>query len=172
MKTAIYPGSFDPVTLGHFDIIKRASGLFDCLIIGVLRNSSKSYLFSEEERVNMLRSVTGDMANVQVCAFDGLLVDFCQEMHADVVIRGLRSAGDMEYELPMAAVNRKLSEKVETIWLSASPGYAAVSSSAVREILSYGRSAEGFVPEKLVPFVDGKGAGNAAGKEKLTLISG
>lgn len=167
MTTAVYPGSFDPVTLGHLDIIARAAGLFDCLIVGVLRNSSKSYLFSEEERVNMLRSVTDGMANVQVCAFDGLLVDFCQEMRADVVIRGLRSAGDMEYELPMAAVNRKLSDRVETIWLSARPEYAAVSSSVVREILSYGRSAEGFVPEKLVPFVDGKGKETAAGKEKL-----
>lgn len=151
MATAIYPGTFDPVTLGHLDIIRRSSKLFDVVIVGVLHNSSKRPLFSEEERVNMLRRVTENMENVRICTFQGLLADFFKETNADVVIRGLRDAADCSYELSMASVNRMLNRDVETVYLPARPEYAAVSSSVVREILSCGGSAEGFVPEEILP---------------------
>ena len=108
MKTAIYPGSFDPVTLGHFDIIKRSSEIFDQVIVGVLCNNAKSPLFSVEERVKMLEEVTKDIPNVEVQSFDGLLVDFMRQNHAKVIVRGLRAITDFEYELQLAQMNREV----------------------------------------------------------------
>ena len=121
MKTAVFPGSFDPVTSGHLDLIKRASKMFDRLILGVLINSSKKPLLTVEERVRLLKEVTKDLKNVEVEAFDGLLVDFVDRCDADVIVRGLRTSNDFEYELPLAQANYKLNESADTIFLATSP---------------------------------------------------
>ena len=136
MKTAVFPGSFDPVTSGHLDLIKRASKMFDRLILGVLINSSKKPLLTVEERVRLLKEVTKDLKNVEVEAFDGLLVDFVDRCDADVIVRGLRTSNDFEYELPLAQANYKLNESADTIFLATSPEYSYISSSAVKELIS------------------------------------
>ena len=124
MKTAIYPGSFDPVTLGHFDIIKRSSEIFDQVIVGVLCNNAKSPLFSVEERVKMLEEVTKDIPNVEVQSFDGLLVDFMRQNHAKVIVRGLRAITDFEYELQLAQMNRVIAPEIDTLFLTTNLKYA------------------------------------------------
>lgn len=150
MRIGIYPGSFDPVTLGHLDIIERASRLVDKLIIGVLVNGAKSPMFSTEERVELIKKVTKDMPNVVVEANDGLLVDFAEAKNADVIIRGLRAVTDFEYELQIAQTNHKLNPKVDTVFLTTSVEYSYVSSSIVREVASYGGDISQFVPECIV----------------------
>ena len=148
MKKAIYPGSFDPVTLGHLDIIRRSASLVDHLIVGVLNNSTKTPLFSVDERVNMLREVTKDLPNVEVLSFSGLLVDFAAEHNVSVIIRGLRAVTDFEYELQIAQTNRKLSgETLDTMFLTTSLEYAYLSSSSVKEIASFGGNIEACVPD-------------------------
>ncbi len=144
---AIYPGSFDPVTLGHLDLIERAAKLTDELIIGILNNNSKSPLFSVEERVNMLKEVTRHISNVRIECFDGLLVDFATKMDASLIIRGLRSVTDYEYELQMAQTNRMLNSKVDTIFLNTCPEYATISSSMVKEVAMHKGDISQFVPE-------------------------
>ena len=146
MRTGIYPGSFDPVTLGHFDIIERSSKIFDRLIVGVLQNSSKSPLFSTEERVNMLRKVTEGLDNVEIMSFNGLLVDFVRANEASVVVRGLRAITDFEYEFQMTALNYQLSQELETLFIMSPPQYMYLSSSIVREIASLGGDVARFVP--------------------------
>ena len=133
MTRAIYPGSFDPVTLGHLDIIKRASKIFDELIVGVLNNNSKSPLFSVEKRVKMLNDVVKDLPNVKVMSFEGLLVDFARKVDAQIIVRGLRAVTDFEYELQMSQTNTVLNENVDTIFFTTSLEYAYLSSSTVRE---------------------------------------
>ena len=147
MKTAIYPGSFDPVTLGHIDVIKRASKLFDHLIIGVLNNRAKTPLFSVEERVKMLEEVTKDIQNVEVKSFAGLTVDFAKECNANAVVRGLRAITDFEYELQMSQTNHKLEPNVETMFLTTSIEYSYLSSTTVKEIAAFGGDITQFVPE-------------------------
>ena len=147
MKTAIYPGSFDPVTLGHFDIIKRSSEIFDQVIVGVLCNNAKSPLFSVEERVKMLEDVTSYLPNVEVRAFGGLLVDFVHQCQADVIVRGLRAITDFEYELQMAQTNRVLAPDVDTMFLTTSLEYAYLSSTTVKEVAAFGGDISKFVPE-------------------------
>ena len=150
MKTAIYPGSFDPVTLGHYDIIERSSKIFDRLIVGVLNNSAKSPLFSVEERVKMLKDVTKGLPNVEVMAFDGLLIDFARAKEAQVIVRGLRAVTDFEYELQNAQTNRKLSgDRLDTVFLTTSLEYAYLSSSSVKEIASF----NGDISQCVPPFV-------------------
>lgn len=149
MSKAIYPGSFDPVTLGHLDIIERSAKIVDELVIGVLNNSAKSPLFSVEERVIMLREVTKNLSNVSVVAFQGLLVDFAEEIHANVIIRGLRAVTDFEYELQMTQTNKKLNPDVETIFLTTNVQYSYLSSSIVKEIGKYSRPLEHFVPKQI-----------------------
>lgn len=144
---AIYPGSFDPVTYGHLDIIKRSSRLVDELIVGVLNNNAKSPLFSTEERVKMLQEVTQDIPNVKVVMFEGLLVDFAKQMDAGMVIRGLRAITDFEYELQMAQTNHKLAKELETIFLTTSLEYSFLSSTIVKEVATYGGDISQFVPE-------------------------
>lgn len=134
---AVYPGSFDPVTLGHEDIIKRSSRIMDKVIVGVLRNQSKSPLFSVSERVDMLMQVTEGMTNVEVRAFDGLLVDFVRQCRADVIIRGLRAITDFEYELQLSQTNRVIAPQVDTIFLTTNLKYSYLSSSIVKEIAMY-----------------------------------
>lgn len=153
-KYAIYPGSFDPVTLGHLDIIKRGSDIFDHLIVGVLNNSSKSPLFSLEQRVNMLREATSDLPNVSIEAFDGLLVDFAKDKNISVIVRGLRAVTDFEYELQIAQSNRKVSPTLDTVFLTTSIEYSYLSSSIVREYASYGVDVSGFVPANVLPMLD------------------
>lgn len=149
MKTAIYPGSFDPVTLGHLDIIKRASGLFDKLIIGILVNPNKIPLFSLEERISMLREVTREIPNIEITSFEGLLVDYCRMNQIDGIIRGVRGAMDFDYELPMAQINQSLYPKTQTVFLAASPEYSYISSSGVKELASFGGDYSGMVPEEV-----------------------
>lgn len=149
MKKAIYPGSFDPVTLGHIDIIKRAAGLFDTLVIGVLVNRNKTPYFTLEERMEMLREVTRDIPNVEITSFEGLLVDYCKMNQVDGIIRGVRGATDFDYELPMAQINQKLYPESQTVFLAASPEYSYVSSSAVKELASFGGDYRSMLPEEV-----------------------
>jgi pantetheine-phosphate adenylyltransferase len=138
MRKAVYPGSFDPVTFGHLDIIERSARMSDHLIIGVLNNNSKSPLFSVEERVNMLKSLTRDLKNVEVMAFGGLLVDFVRANQADAVIRGLRAVTDFEYEMQIAQTNRVIAPEVDTVFLTTNLKYSYLSSSIVKEIAAFG----------------------------------
>ena len=146
MKRAIYPGSFDPVTYGHIEIIKRASEIFDELIVGVLENRAKTPLFSIDERVNILNEVLTDLDNVTVNSYDGLLVDFTVQENAGVIVRGLRAVTDFDYELQLAQTNRVLHKEIDTVFLATSLRYAYLSSSTVREVASYGGDIEKFVP--------------------------
>ncbi len=149
MKSAIYPGSFDPVTYGHIDIIKRAADIFDNLTVSVLNNKVKTPLFSVEERVNILKEVTKDIPNVSVESYEGLLVEYCKMSNASVIIRGLRAITDFEYELQLAQTNRKLGDEVDTVFLTTSLEYAYLSSSTVKEVASFGGDISKFVP----PFI-------------------
>lgn len=150
MKSAIYPGSFDPVTLGHLDIIRRSAGLTDHLIVGVLNNSSKTPLFSLDERVNMLKEATKDIPNVEIVSFSGLLVDFAKQKDCNVVIRGLRAVTDFEYELAMSQTNRVVNPDIDTIFLNTSLKYAYLSSSIVKEVAQYGGDVSKFVPANVI----------------------
>ena len=149
MLRAIYPGSFDPVTFGHIDIIRRSSRLVDELIVGVLNNNAKSPLFSVEERVRMLKEVTSDIPNIRILPFGGLLVDFAREVEAGMVIRGLRAITDFEYELQMAQTNHKLEPDLETAFLTTSLEYSYLSSTTVKEVAAFGGDISQFVPESV-----------------------
>ncbi len=145
MRIAVYPGSFDPVTLGHMDVISRSSRLFDKLIVGVLVNSSKIPLFSAEERVNMIKGVVSEYHNVEVRAFDGLLVEFARMCDATAVVRGLRAVTDFEYELQMSQTNHIIAPDIDTIFLTTNLNYAYLSSSVVKEVARYGGDISKFV---------------------------
>lgn len=147
MKIGVYPGSFDPVTFGHLDIIERSAKLFDKLYIGVLNNSSKKSMFTAEERVELLREVTKNIPNVVVDSFDGLLVEYVEVIGADAIIRGLRAVTDFEYEIQIAQMNHALNPRVDTIYLTTSTQYAYLSSSIVKEIAMYHGEVTKFVPE-------------------------
>ena len=166
MVRAIYPGSFDPATFGHLDIIKRASALFDEVIVGVLNNSAKSPLFSVEERVNILENITADIPNVTITSFDGLSVNFARSCGAKVIIRGLRAITDFEYELQMAQTNRVLATDVDTMFLTTSLQYAYLSSTTVKEAASFGADISKFVPEYVIRCVEEKYAGKVRQEEK------
>lgn len=146
MAVAVYPGSFDPVTLGHQDIIERSSKIMERVIVGVLKNNSKSPLFSVEERVNMLKEVTKEIPNVKIDSFSGLLIDYAKSLNATIVVRGLRAITDFEYELQFAQTNRKLAPKIDTIFLFTSLEYAYLSSTTVKEVASFGGDILEFVP--------------------------
>lgn len=148
MKAAIYPGSFDPVTYGHLDIIRRAADIFDELTISVLNNVNKTPLFSAEERVKILEEATKDIPNVRIESFSGLLVDYAKQRDVRVIVRGLRAITDFEYELQNAQTNRLLSkEKLDTMFFTTSLEYAYLSSTTVKEIASFGGDISGCVPE-------------------------
>ena len=147
MRRAIYPGSFDPVTFGHLDIIRRASKIVDELVVGVLNNNSKTPLFSVENRVKMLEEVVRDIPNVKVMSFEGLLVDFAKKIDAQIIVRGLRAVTDFEYELQMSQTNHKLEPNVETMFLTTSIEYSYLSSTTVKEIAAFGGDITQFVPE-------------------------
>ena len=143
---ALYPGSFDPITNGHLDLIERASRLADRLIVAILRNEEKRSLFSIEERMEMLHEVVGRFANVEVASFNGLLVDFAVECGASVIVRGIRAVSDYEYELQMALMNRRLRPQIETVFLMSGEAYSFISSRLVKEVIKLGGNISGLVP--------------------------
>ena len=150
MKRAIYPGSFDPVTFGHLDIIERSAKIFDEVIIGVLNNSAKNALFTVEERVAMIEDLVRQYPNVTVDSFDGLLVDYAKKKEAAVIIRGLRAVTDFEYEIQIAQTNKVEYPELETIFLTTGLHYSYLSSTIVRQFASYGGDITQFVPEAVV----------------------
>ena len=145
-KIAVYAGSFDPVTYGHIDIIKRASKIFDHIIVAVEHNTEKEPLFDVRERVSMIKTVTRNMPNVRIDDFTGLAVDYVSKSKANVLIRGLRMVSDFEYEFQMALTNRKLNEKIETIFLMPNEAYSYLSSTLIKEAASLGADVKNFVP--------------------------
>ena len=149
---AIYPGSFDPITSGHLDLIERGSAFFDKLIVAILRNDEKEALFSVDERMEMLSEVVGQFVNVEVASFDGLLVDYAVERGASVILRGIRAVSDYEYELQMALMNRRLRPNIETVFLLASEAHSFISSRLVKEVIRLGGNIAGLVP----PAIEGK----------------
>ena len=150
---AIYPGSFDPITLGHVDIIKRAAEKFDVLYVGVLVNSSKNPLFSIENRVSMIKEVLKDIPNVEVISFDGLLVDYCKNNGIKTIVRGLRAITDFDYELQIAQTNRLLANDIDTVFLATGLEYSYLSSSIVKEVASYGGDISKSVPSCICDMV-------------------
>lgn len=149
---ALYPGSFDPITSGHLDLIERASALFDKLIVAILRNDQKEALFSVDERIEMLTEVTRGFPNVEVGSFHGLLVDYAAERGASVILRGIRAVSDYEYELQMALMNRRLRRDIETVFLMAGEAHSFISSRLVKEVISLGGDIAGLVP----PSIEGR----------------
>ena len=156
MRTAVYPGSFDPPTHGHVDIIRRASALFDKLVIGVGVNSAKASLFDANERLEMLKIEADKFTNIEVSTFDGLLVEFARQKGATVIVRGLRAVSDFENEFQMALANRKLAPEVETVFLTTSPEHMFVSSSIVKEIAALGGPVDVFVSSEVAKRLLGK----------------
>jgi len=145
-RIAIYPGSFDPLTNGHVDIIARGARLFDQIVVGLLNNPEKAPLFSVEEREGIIREVFADLGNVEVDVFHGLLVDYARRRRASVIVRGLRAISDFEYEMQMALMNRRLSPDIETVFMMPAETYTYVSSRLVKEIFSLGGDVSGLVP--------------------------
>jgi len=150
MATALYPGTFDPVTLGHVDLIRRAAKLFDEVIVGVAGNRDKSPLFTFEERVALLEQVVSGMENVRVIGFNNLLIDCVREQNADTILRGLRAVSDFEYEFQLAAMNRHLDPGIETTFLTPAESYAFLSSTLIKEVASLGGDVSEFVPPQVM----------------------
>ncbi len=153
MQTAVYPGSFDPCTNGHLDIIRRASKLFGKVVVAVLVNEKKNPMFSFEERVELLKKATADIENVEICSFSGLLAEFMEQNAYNMIIKGLRAVSDYEYEFQMALTNRALCDKVETVFMPCSSEFMFLSSSIVKEIAKYNGELKGLVPEELIPII-------------------
>ncbi|WP_127474850.1 pantetheine-phosphate adenylyltransferase [Sulfurivermis fontis] len=148
--TAIYPGTFDPITNGHSDIIERAARLFDKVVVAIAASSKKQPAFTLEERVAMAQAALADLSNVEVCGFDTLLADYVQQRGAQVILRGLRAVSDFEYEFQLASMNRRLAPKVETLFLTPAENYAFISSSLVKEVASLGGDVSAFVHPKVL----------------------
>ena len=150
MRIAVYPGSFDPITNGHLDIISRASKLYDKVIVGVLNNSGKTPLFTAEERMDMINHMITDLDNVSCDVFDGLLVDFAKSKGATVIVKGLRTVADFEYELQMALLNKALNPDYETMFMMTNTKFSYISSSMVKEVAKYHGELEGLVPKNVI----------------------
>lgn len=162
MRRAVCPGSFDPVTKGHLDIVRRAAGLFDEVVVAVGVNPSKNRLFDAEERMQMLREAVADLDNVKVDGFTGLLTDFCTAHDVHAIVKGLRAAGDFEFELPMAQMNAHLTD-VETVFVATDPAYAFISSSLVKEVAGLGGDVAAFVPDLVLERLTARLAERARG---------
>lgn len=162
MKRAVCPGSFDPITNGHLDVIERASGLFDEVTIAVLMNSSKSGLFTVDERVEIIRDCVKHLSNVTVDTWSGLLVDYCLAHEIKAIVKGLRAVSDFDYELQMAQINLQL-KGVDTLLMATKPAFSFLSSSLVREISSYGGDVSAFVPQKVAAALSAKASQNRKG---------
>lgn len=156
MRIAVYPGSFDPITNGHLDIIERASRVYDKLVVGVLSNKSKKPLFSAEERVDMIRTVTGHLDNVEVDSFTGLLVNFAASKGATVIVKGLRTVADFEYEFQMALLNKALNPEYETMFMMTDTKYSYISSSMVKELAGFHGNMRGLVPCEIIENIEEK----------------
>lgn len=156
MQTAVYPGSFDPITCGHLDIIERASRIYDKVVVGVLNNVNKNPIFTADERAEMIRSVTKGLNNVEVDTFTGLLVDFASKKNAAVIIKGLRTVADFEYEFQMALLNKALNPEFETVFLMTDTKYSYISSSMVKEVAKYHGELSGLVPDPIVELIKKK----------------
>jgi len=152
----VYPGSFDPITLGHLDIIQRASKAFDRVYVTILVNHKKTYLFRIEERLAMIRKACSDIPNVEACFYDGLLIEFARQMHAQTILRGLRSASDFEFELQMANLNKQLAPEIETYFMATSPALSYISSTAVRELAMFHADISNYVPISIVKDIQSK----------------
>ena len=150
MKIAVYPGSFDPITNGHLDIIKRGAKVFDKIIVAVLVNVDKKYLFENDERVELIKKVTRDIENVEVRSFNGLLVNFLKEYNTNIILKGLRTTFDFEYELQMAFMNNELDSNIETVCMMSSSKNLHISSSCVKQVAKFGGNIEGLVPTEIV----------------------
>lgn len=156
MNIAIYPGSFDPITNGHLDIITRGAKIYDKLIVAVLVNMDKKCLFTIEERVELIKRVTKHIDNVEVLSFDGLLVDFAKLHNSKVILKGLRTMSDFEYEFQMALMNSKLDSDIETVFMMTSSAYSYVSSSSVKQVAKFGGNISGLVPKELILEIEEK----------------
>ncbi|MFD1677256.1 pantetheine-phosphate adenylyltransferase [Alicyclobacillus fodiniaquatilis] len=150
MRRAVYPGSFDPITLGHLDILQHAAALFDEVVVAVLHNPLKQPLFTVEERLEHVTLATSAYANVRTEAFAGLLVDYCREKQIDVVVRGLRNASDLQSEMPMAQMNQTLHSQIHTVFVPSAPAFSFVSSSLVKDVAMHGGDVSQFVPKHVL----------------------
>ncbi|MEE1350768.1 MAG: pantetheine-phosphate adenylyltransferase [Clostridia bacterium] len=156
MRIAVYPGSFDPITNGHLDIIERASRIFDKVIVGVLKNKNKKPKFSADERVMLIEKATSKLTNVEVASFDGLLVDFARKYGANIIIKGLRTVNDFEYEFQMALLNKTLDSECETMFMMTNSKYSYISSSMVNELAGYNGDLAGLVPTEVIQYIKDK----------------
>ena len=156
MRTAIYPGSFDPITNGHLDIIKRGAEIFDKIIVAVLINVDKKGLFNIEERVELIKKATYDIKNIEIISFQGLLIDLLKEKNSNVILRGLRAVSDFEYEMQMALMNNKLNSDVETVFMMTSPENSFLSSSAIKQVAKFGGNINGLVPNNIIKDIEKK----------------
>lgn len=146
IKKAVVPGSFDPITFGHLDIIERSAKIFDEIHVSVLNNMSKTGFFSIEERIELIRAVTKDIPNVHVNYFEGLLVDYCEQIGARTIVRGLRAVSDFEYEMQLTSMNKKLNDEIETLYMMTNNQYSFISSSMTKEVAKYGGNVNDIVP--------------------------
>ena len=153
MKVSVYPGSFDPITNGHLDIIKRASRVCDEVIVGVLINPEKNGLLTIDKRVELIERVTADIPNVRVESFSGLLINFMKEKGASVIVKGLRAVTDFEYELSMALMNNKLDPNIETVFLMTNAQFSFLSSSSIKQVAMFGGCMNGLIPDEIIPDV-------------------
>lgn len=160
MNIAIVPGSFDPVTNGHLDIIKRTSALFDVVYVSILSNSAKTPLFSVEERIELIKRVTAGIENVRVETFTGLLVDYARERKANFIVKGLRAVSDFEYEFQMSMINKHLAPEIETFFITTSSEYSYLSSSIVKEVAKFGGDLNGMLPDEIINDIQKKIGGS------------
>ncbi|AJA48157.1 phosphopantetheine adenylyltransferase [Clostridium pasteurianum DSM 525 = ATCC 6013] len=167
MKVAVYPGSFDPITNGHLDIIKRAAKVFDEVIVVILLNPQKKSLFSVEERVELIKKVLKFNKNIKIECYNGLLVDFMREKGAKVIIKGLRAMSDFEYEFQMALMNNKLDPNVETVFMMTRAEYSYLSSSSVKQVAVFGGCIKGLVPDEIIPDIQRKSESQSCNKGRV-----